>query len=151
MGLILNNFFVSRQYDPHTAKLCFPNCLKHFRENSLKSSPFSQKVTISEISSELHRKFVLLNNFEKNEIQRKIWILYKQMFFDQTRKKGKILPKTLFLLQMCYQELNYAFLLIWSTFWLNLWKLLILVKKVISLKEAQKYIENLFFSTSLKS
>ena len=72
-------------------------------------------------------------------------------FLIKPEKKGQILPKTLFLLQMCYQELNYAFLLIWSTFWLNLWKLLILVKKVISLKEAQKYIENLFFSTSLKS
>ena len=124
--------------------------MKHFRENSLKSSLFSQKITISERSSELLRKIVLLNNFEKNEIQRKIWILYKQMFFDQTSKNVQILTKTVFYLKMCHLQLNYALLLFSITFGLKLWKLLFLVKKVISQKEAQKYIERLLFLTFLK-
>ena len=33
----------SPQNEPHTAKLCFPVVLKYFRENSLKTSLFSQK------------------------------------------------------------------------------------------------------------
>ena len=38
----------SHQNLPHTAKLCFPVILKHFRWNSLKTSLFSQKKTLSE-------------------------------------------------------------------------------------------------------
>ena len=55
--------------------------------------------------------------------------------FDQTSKKGQISTKTVFLLKMCHLELNYVFWLFWSIFWLNPWKLLFLVKKVISQKK----------------
>ncbi len=53
--------------------LCFPFVLKHFRDNSLKNSLFIKK-NISERSSEMIRKSVLLNKFEKEQIQEKIRI-----------------------------------------------------------------------------
>ena len=43
MGQLLTKNIFSRQNEPHTAKLCFPVVLKHFRANSLKNSLFSQK------------------------------------------------------------------------------------------------------------
>ncbi len=45
----------SPQNEPHTAKLCFPVVLKHFGGNSLKISLFSQKMPISERSTEILR------------------------------------------------------------------------------------------------
>ena len=63
----------SPQSKLNTAKLCFPVVLKHFWGNSLKNSLFSQKMTISERSTEILRKFVFLNKFEKEKILRKIW------------------------------------------------------------------------------
>ena len=39
-----------------------------------------KKVTISERSSEILRKIIFLNKFEKEKIQRKIWIWCKQPF-----------------------------------------------------------------------
>ena len=60
MGQLLTKT-VSPQTEPHTAKLCFPVVLKHFRANSLKNCLLIQKVTISERSTEIFRKFVFLN------------------------------------------------------------------------------------------
>ena len=48
-----------------------------------------KNVTISERSSEILRKFVFLNKFEKDQIQKKIWICYKQLFLFKTLKWDK--------------------------------------------------------------
>ena len=96
-----------------------------------------KKVTISERSTEILRKFVFLNKFEKEQIQRKIWICCKQPCFVQSSKTGQILTKTVFLLKMSHIQLNYAFLLFWSIFGEFNWKILFLIKKI-SRKEAQK-------------
>ena len=63
MGQILTKNCFSPQNVPHAAKLCFPVVLKHFWANSPKTSLFSQKMTISERSTEILRKFVFLNKF----------------------------------------------------------------------------------------
>ena len=98
-----------------------------------------QKVTISERSTELLRKFVFLNKFEKKQILRKIWICLHKSFFDQTIKRGEILTKTVFLLKMGHIQLNYAFLLFWSIFGKIHWKLLFLVQKVGEMKTASTW------------
>ena len=53
-----------------------------------------QKVTISEKSTEILRKFVFVNKFEKWQILKKIWICLT--VFEQTSKMGEILIKTCF-------------------------------------------------------
>ena len=65
---------------PHTAKLCFSVALKHFQGHSQRTSLFSPKMTISERSSEIHRKFVFINKFEKVEIQRKFGFVVNKLF-----------------------------------------------------------------------
>ena len=67
MGEILIKTFFSPQSEPHTAKLCFSVVLKHFVENSQRTSIFSQKMAISERSTVILRKFVFLNMFEKGK------------------------------------------------------------------------------------
>ena len=64
--------------------------------------------------------------------------------FDHTSKKGQISTKTVFLLKIYHLELNYVFLLLWGSFWLNPWKLLFLVKKVISQKKLRNKLKNCF-------
>ena len=64
---ILTKTCFSPQIEPHTAKLCFSVVLKHFGENSQRTSLFSQKKTISERGTETLRKFVFLNKFEKGK------------------------------------------------------------------------------------
>ena len=54
------------------------------------------KVTLSEMSTEILRKFVFLTMFEKGKILWKIWICLNN-FFDQSSKMGQTLSKTLFL------------------------------------------------------
>ena len=49
--------------------------------------------------------------------------------------------------KMSHIQLNYPFLLFWSVFWEIHWKLFFLLKKWLSQKEAQKYLESLIFST----
>ena len=71
-----------------------------------------KKVTISETSTEILRKVVFLNNFEKVQILRKIWICLN--LFDQTSERGQILTKTIFLPKESHIQPNYAFLLFWS-------------------------------------
>ena len=80
---------------PHTAKLCFSVVLKHFRGNSQITSLFSPKSDYLTKNTELLRKFVFLNMFEKGQILRKIWICFKTLF-DQTSKMEKIFKKACF-------------------------------------------------------
>ena len=51
---------------------------------------------------------------------------------------------------MSHIQLNYAFLLFWSIFWLIHWKLLFLVQKVIISESSTEILRNLFFLTSFK-
>ena len=48
-----------------------------------------KKVTISERSTEILRKFVYRNKFEKGQIQRRIWICWKQPFLYKAVKWDK--------------------------------------------------------------
>ena len=82
MGQILKKNCCSPQNEPHTTKLCFSVVLKHFGGNSLETSLFSQKKElISERSSEIIRKFVFLNKFEKGQIKRKIEFVVNNFLF----------------------------------------------------------------------
>ncbi len=65
MGGILTKTCFSPQSEPHTAKQCFSVVLKHCLGNSQRTSLFVKKVTISERRTEILRKFVFLNIFEK--------------------------------------------------------------------------------------
>ena len=65
MGEILINTCFSTQSEPHTAKLCFSVVLKHIWINSERTTLFGQKIVNSERSTEILRKFVFLNMFEK--------------------------------------------------------------------------------------
>ena len=64
----------SPQSEPQSAKLCFSVFLKHFLRNSQRTSLFNPKSCYLIKSTEIHRKFVFLNKFEKRQILRKIWI-----------------------------------------------------------------------------
>ena len=88
-----------------------------------------KNVTISERSTEILRKFVYLNKFERRKILRKIWICLNN-FFNQTSEIGQILTKTIILLKMSHTQLNYALLLFWNIFGEFQGKLLFLVKNV---------------------
>ncbi len=55
-----------------------------------------KKMTISERSSEKIRKFVFLNMFEKEKIQKKIWICCKQPFLFKAIKWDKYIKKKFF-------------------------------------------------------
>ena len=87
------------------------------------------KVTISEMTTDILRKFVVLTMFEKWQILRKIWICLNKCFY-QTIKRAKILTKTVFLPKVRHKLINYATLLFWSIFEDIHRELLILVKKV---------------------
>ena len=80
MGEILTKTCFSTQSEPHTAKLCFSVVLKFFWENSQRTSLFSPKMTISQKSTEILRKFDFLNMSEKGQILRKIWICLNNWF-----------------------------------------------------------------------
>ncbi len=75
MEEILIKTCFSPRNEPLTDKLCFSVVLKHFCGDSQRSSLFCPKMTISEMSTEILRKLVFLNNFEKRKILRKIWIV----------------------------------------------------------------------------
>ena len=102
-----------------------------------------QKVTLSDRSAEILRKFDYLNKFEKGKIQVKICILLTNVF-DQTSKMGQILTKTLFLLKVSHIQLNYAFLLFWSIFGEIHWNCCILVKKVTISERSSEILRNFF-------
>ena len=70
---------------------------------------------ISETSTDILRKFVLLTMFESG----KSWGNFGFVFitvFHQTSKRGQILTKTVFLPKVSHILLNYAFLLFWGLF-----------------------------------
>ena len=93
---------------------------------------------ISERSTEILRKLVFLNMFEKGQIL--------TTFFDQTIKRGQILTKTVFLPKVSHIQLNYAFLLFWSIFGEIHRELHFLVQKWLSQKRAQKHWESFFLN-----
>ena len=80
MGKILTKTLFSPQNEPHTAKLCFSVVFKHFWANLQQTSLLVKKVIISESCTEILRKFVFLNKFEKGQILRKIWICLNNCF-----------------------------------------------------------------------
>ena len=127
---------------PHTAKLFFSVVLKHFWRNSQRTSLFRPKSDMSERSTEILRKFVFLNIFEKGQILRKIGVCLNN-FFYQTSKMVEILTKTVFLLQVRHIQPNYAFLLFWSIFG-EIQRTSFLVKKVTLTKE-HWITQNFFF------
>ena len=57
---------------------------------------FIQKVTISERSTEILRKITFLNKFEKEKIQRKICIWFKQQFVFKAVKWDNYQQKQFF-------------------------------------------------------
>ena len=67
-------------------------------------------MSISERCTEILRKFVFLNMFEKGQILRKIEFV-KTIVFDQTSKRGQILTNTVFLHKVSHIQINYAFML----------------------------------------
>ena len=70
----------SPQSEQHTAKLYLSVVLKHFWSNSLRTFFLNIKVTKSETSTEILRKFVFLTMFERDKILRKIRICLKIFF-----------------------------------------------------------------------
>ena len=60
-------FCFSPHIKPHTAKLNFSVLLKHFREIHRELHFLVKIVTFSERSTEILRKFVFLNMFEKGK------------------------------------------------------------------------------------
>ena len=94
------------------------------------------------------QKICFSKKFEMVKSRAKFDWCYK--CFVKTWKIRKISTKTVGLLNISHIQLNYAFLLFWSIFGEIHWKLLFLVQKNISQKEAQKYSKNVFFSTNLK-
>ena len=75
--------FFSPQSEPNIAKLCFSVVLKYSGGNSQSCSLFRKKKTISERRTEILRKFVFLNMFEKGKIMRKIWICLNNLFWSK--------------------------------------------------------------------
>ena len=92
----INKNCFSQLSKPHTVKPWFCVVLKHFRGNSLKIFFLVKKKNISERSSEIIRKFVFLNKFEKEQIQRKIRICRKQPFLFNAVKLDKYIQKMFF-------------------------------------------------------
>ena len=88
-----------------------------------------KNVNISERSTEILRKLVFLNMFEKGKSWGKFGFVLTTVF-GQTSKRGQILTKTFFLQNMSLIHLNYAFLLFRSNIRLIHWKILFLVQKV---------------------
>ena len=124
---------------PHTAKQCFSVVLKHFRGNSQRTSLFSPKSDYLRKNTELLRKFVLLNIFEKGQILRKIWICFKNLF-DQTSKMEKIFLKNCFSPQCEPHTDKLCFSVVLKHFWGNSQKKSLFVQKSDFLR---KNIENL--------
>ena len=124
-----------------------------------------QKVTISEKSREILRKFVFLNMFEKGNILRKIWICLNNFFlnkfekrqilrktwfclnkfFDQTCKMGKILTKTCFSPQSEPHTGKLCFFVVWSIFREIHRELLFLIQKVANSEKSTDILRKFVF------
>ena len=134
---------------PHTAKPSFPVVLNCFRGNSLETSLFRQKITLSESISEILRKFVFLNKFEKGKIQWKIWICCKQPFLYKAVKRDKYKQKLFFFTKWAtYSKIMLSSFL--KHFWANSLKTSLLVQNVTISERSSKKLESLYFSIILK-
>ena len=105
-----------------------------------------KKMTISERSSDILRKFVFPNKFEKEQTQRKIRICHKQLFLFYVLKLDKYKQKKIFSPQNEPIPPNFAFLLFWSIFGLIHWKIRFLVKKSDYLRKEQRNTQKVCFS-----
>ena len=103
------------------------------------------KVTISETSTEIPRKFFFYHAW-KGEILRKIWICLNN-FFYQTCERGKILTKTFFAHKVSHILLNYAFLFFLSIFGEIHRELFFLDINVTILETSTEILRNFFFLT----
>ncbi len=118
MGEILTKTCFCPQSEPHTAKLCFSLVLSIFGEIHRYLLFLVQKVNISERSTEILRKFVLINMFEKCKSKWKFWICLTNVF-DQTSKIWKILTKTCFSPQSEPHTAKLCLSVVLKHFWRN--------------------------------
>ena len=102
-----------------------------------------KKVTISERSTEILRRCVFFNKFEKGQYKRKIWI-YLDHCFEQTSKRGQILTKIVFLPKVSHRA-KLWFSVFWSIFGLIHWKLLFLDKNVTILERSPEILRKFVF------
>ena len=67
MGLNINKNSFTPQSEPHTTKLCLSVVFKHFGEIHRELFFLDIKVTISQSSTEILRKFVFLTRYERGK------------------------------------------------------------------------------------
>ena len=103
------------------------------------------KVTISETSTEIFRKFVFLNMFEKGQ-SGEIWICLNKCFWSNHQKEI-IIKKIVFLQKVSHILLDYAFLLFWSIFGEIHRELLFLVQKVTMSETSTEILRKFVFLT----
>ena len=111
---------------------------------------FVKEVTLLERSSEILRKFVFLNNFEKGKTKRKIWICLNKCFWSE-QENGTNINKNWFSPQNNPHTAKLCFLVGLKHFCANLLKTSLFSQNWRTQKEAQKKIESFFFTTGLKS
>ncbi len=80
MGEISTKTFFSPQSEPHSAEIRFSVVSKQFWVIHRELLFLVKKVTTSERSTEILRKFIFHNMFEKGKIMRKIWIRLNNCF-----------------------------------------------------------------------
>ena len=125
-------------------------CFEAFWGKFTKNSLLVKKVTISERSTEILRKFVFLNKFEKDQIKEENLDLFKQLFLIKP-VKGENINKNCFSPQNEPHTAKRCFSVVLKHFWGNSLKNSLFIQKSgLSQKEAQKHSERLLFSTSLK-
>ena len=105
-----------------------------------------KKKNISERGSEIIRKFVFLNKFEKEQIQRKIRISCKSPFLFKAVILDKYKQKNVFLLKMSHTQLNYASLLFRNIFGEIHWKPLFFCQKSDYLRKEHWNTQKVCFS-----
>ena len=113
-------------------------CFEAFSGISLKIHFLVNKVTISERSSEIIRKFVFLNNFEKEQILRKIRICCKQHFLFKAVKLDKY-KQNYFSTQNEPHTAKLCFSVVLKHFCVNSLKISLFCQKSNSQKGALKY------------
>ena len=94
--------------------------------------------------TEILRKIVFLNMFEKGQILRKIWICLNNSF-DEPSKRGQILTKNDFLPKVSHIQLNYVFRLFWSIFGEIQREISFLIQKVTLSESSTKILRKFFF------
>ena len=94
--------------------------------------------------TEILRKFVFLNMFEKGQILRKIWMCLNNSF-DEPSKRGQILTKNDFFPKVSHIQLNYVFRLFWSIFGEIQREIPFLIKKVTLSERSTKILRKFVF------